>query len=437
MIDLDNVFKVYEVTAHIKNILERNIDILQIEGEVSNLSLPASGHIYFSLKDEKALLRCVFFAGYNRKIDFIPKNGDKVIVTGKITVYERDGQYQLIVSNISQYGIGNLHEQFERLKAKLKEEGLFDETHKKTLPKYPSSIGIVTSETGAALQDILNILSRRYPVNVYLYSAVVQGSEAPLSLVNGINYFAKSNVDVIIIGRGGGSYEDLFCFNDEALARAIYACPIPVISAVGHEIDFTICDFVSDIRAATPSVAAEIATPNRQELLENLANKGKQLHSLINTKLQEYNQKTLLADKKIKAHHPQNIIYKQQQTLDYATLQLLKFKTIFDNIKNDFLAKKQLFKNQLHLSPISQHSLSLKHYQDKLSLLTKEKLNTTKAELSQKEQILKSHSPLNILNKGYALIQKEGNIITSKANLKTNDKINIKLKDGQCEAEVV
>ena len=493
MIDNDNVFKVCEITAHVKNILEKSIGYLQVEGEVSNLSKPSSGHLYFSLKDEKALIKCVFFSGFNKSLELIPKNGDKVLITGKVTIYERDGQLQILVSKIQAYGIGALHEQFEKLKAKLLSEGLFDAKHKKQLPKYPKSIGIITSESGAALQDILKIISRRFPVEIFLYPAVVQGIEAPKSLKSGIEYFSNTQennflnnsfiADVIIIGRGGGSYEDLFCFNDESLARAIYKCPIPMISAVGHEIDYTICDFVADIRAATPSAAAEIAVPDRFELLNLLEEKNRRLLSLTNKIIQDLFKEIMILDKKMQEYNPQNLIYKYQQRIDLISLKMLKFKSIFEKVKEKFFEKNQIFntyhpekilsKRKNYISTLSTnllHNFKLKfsHQQklklksdlfsgmylnnflnlknnkkihlnfklEKINFIVKDRFIQLKSELQKKKKLLKSLSPKYILQKGYSFIEKDGKIIKTQKKLKLNDKIAIILKDGQCQAEI-
>ena len=417
----ENIYKVHEVTSHIKLVLERNLDYLQIVGEVSNISFPASGHIYFSLKDEKALIRCVFFAGFNRALLYVPKNGDNVVVSGKITVYERDGQYQIIVTNVSQYGIGQLHERFEKLKEKLKLEGLFDDASKKQLPKYPNAIGIITSESGAVIQDMLNILARRYPLNVYLYPAIVQGSEAACSLVKGINYFiektkTKQKVDLIIIGRGGGSFEDLFCFNDEELARAIFKCSIPVISAVGHETDFTICDFVADVRASTPSVAIELAVPDKNDVLTDLQNKKRQMNAYINSMIQEKKQTVLLYDKRMKESHPIKIIYKYQQQIDDYTQRLQRI-----NIENVLANKNSLLKTQTM----------------KINYIIRDKLNTISNDINIKTNILEGLSPKKIMEKGYTMINKDGKIVKSKLNLTNNDKIEIIFKDGSCKAGII
>ena len=438
MSDADNIFEVFEVTAHIKNLLENNIGVIDIKGEVSNLSQPTSGHIYFNLKDEKALIRCVFFQTYNKLLKFQPKNGAKVVVTGKISVYERDGQYQIIVSGMKELGIGTLHEQFEALKEKLRKEGLFDSEHKKELPILPSSIGIITSETGSVLQDMLNIFNRRFPVEILLYSAMVQGVEAPKTLKEGIDYFSQSGeVDLIIIGRGGGSLEDLFCFNDEGLARAIFNCTIPVISAVGHETDFTICDFVSDVRAATPSVAAELAVPDKAQLTQILQNKKKQLESLVINRLQARKQKLLLAERYFNENFDQQFVLKYQQQIDMSKIKMYKFKDQFDNFIKSFYERKQTFiRVETKLQAIENNKILLKYKLEKINLLLREEIGIYTAEIQKKKEILDLIDPKKIISKGFTIVEKDGLIIREKVNLEAEDKINILFKDGKCSAKV-
>ncbi|HQO47117.1 MAG TPA: exodeoxyribonuclease VII large subunit, partial [Candidatus Cloacimonas sp.] len=250
------IYSVYEITRQVRQVIESSLQPVFVTGEISGFIHHSSGHIYFNLKDENATLRCTFFKGANAALTFQPADGMQVICFGKLTVYEKGGYYNLNVQKMQEAGLGLLQQKFEQLKKKLEKEGLFATEHKKPLPKYPDRIGIITSPTGAALQDIINIIKRRYPVEIIVYPALVQGSDAPSQIIQGIKYFnTTKDVDFIIITRGGGSQEDLFCFNDEALARAIYASSLPVISAVGHEIDFTLTDFVADLRAPTPSAA--------------------------------------------------------------------------------------------------------------------------------------------------------------------------------------
>ncbi|MCK4312228.1 MAG: exodeoxyribonuclease VII large subunit, partial [Candidatus Cloacimonetes bacterium] len=383
----ENIFTVSEVNKHIKNVIESNIPNLFVEGEIANFTKHSSGHIYFSLKDEKSTLRCVFFKTYNLLLTFTPKNGDKVICAGKITVFEKGGSYQLNITRMIPSGIGELQIRFEELKRKLSEEGLFDEKHKKPIPQFPETIGVVTSATGAAIQDIRNVISRRYPTKIFLYPATVQGEKAPLEIIEGIKYFNEQHpVDVLIIGRGGGSQEDLFCFNDEELARAIFASKIPVISAVGHEIDFTISDFVADLRAPTPSAAAELAVPDRIELLN-------QVNGFVNSL--RYSTQQFFISKKLEIqeleitlnkYHPQNILQSLQQRLDEATLKL-------------------------------NHNLQriLKDYRNRLAILANE---------------LKELSPYEALKRGYSLIRKKTKIINTIKKLTKKESLELILSDG-------
>ena len=271
----DGVLSVSQLNQYVKTLLEGD-DVLQsvsVRGEISNLSQPKSGHLYFSLKDGEGLIRCVMFRSRAQSVKFPLSDGLSVVARGAVTLYPKNGEYQLYVSALSRDGVGSLFLAYEKLRAKLESEGLFDPDRKKPLPEYPKKIGIVTSPTGAAIRDMLRILRRRFPpAEILIVPAAVQGAGAPAELADGIRRLnRRDDIDLIIIGRGGGSFEDLFCFNDETLARAIAASSVPVISAVGHETDFTICDFVADLRAATPSNAAELAVPDRAELLAALS----------------------------------------------------------------------------------------------------------------------------------------------------------------------
>lgn len=394
MSDKPDVFTVTEVNRHIRNVLESNIPALFVEGEIANFTRHNSGHIYFTIKDAKSSLRCVFFKNYNLYLNFRPKDGDKVICSGKISVFEKSGSYQLNVTRMVPTGIGELQLKFEELKSKLEKEGLFDSAHKKQLPQFPESIGIVTSPSGAAIQDIKNVLNRRFPIKIYLYPAVVQGDLASRSIREGIIFFnQRFPVDVLIIGRGGGSQEDLFCFNDEDLARTIFASKIPIISAVGHEIDFTISDFVADLRAPTPSAAAELAVPDRFEIMNQLV--GMQ-HTLM------YAAKHILFAKKMEIHelekqlaeyHPQMFLQKIRQRLDNSAL--------------------------------------------KLAHITKNNLTRFRSKLAILQNELKELSPQDALKRGYAFILKEKKLLKSVNEINLKEKLEIVLKDGKVETEVV
>ena len=267
---------VTQVNLYIKDVIARDdilCDVL-VKGELSNFKAHSSGHMYMSLKDESGVMRAVMFRSAASKLTFRPQNGMKVIAHGRISVYERDGQYQLYIDDMQQEGQGDLYVAFEQLKQKLAAEGFFDPVHKKPLPKYPKRVGVVTAPTGAAIRDIINVLTRRFSyADIVLYPVLVQGENSAASIVGAIEYFnAQRSADVLIVGRGGGSIEDLWSFNEEVVARAIYNSEIPIVSAVGHEIDFTIADFVADLRAPTPSAAAELVVPSQIELAEKFNN---------------------------------------------------------------------------------------------------------------------------------------------------------------------
>ena len=287
----DGVLSVSQLNQYVKTLLDGDdlLSSVSVRGEISNLSRPKSGHLYFSLKDGDGLIRCVMFRSRAETLRFVPSDGTSVVARGSVTLYPKDGVYQLYVSALSRDGVGSLWLAFEALRTKLGAEGLFDPERKKPLPPFPKKIGIVTSPTGAAVRDMIRILGRRFPAaEILICPARVQGAEAPAELAEGVRRLdRRSDVDLIIIGRGGGSFEDLFAFNDETLARTIAAAETPVISAVGHETDFTISDFVSDLRAATPSAAAELAVPDRAELLASLSSVPARLVRILNRELSE------------------------------------------------------------------------------------------------------------------------------------------------------
>ncbi len=392
----DNALTVSQVNTFIGQLLESN-DILtdiHIRGEISNFKRHPSGHLYFSLKDADSVLRCVMFRSSATWLKFIPEDGMKVTARGRIGVYTQGGQYQLYVQSMEPDGIGALYIAFEQLKNKLAQEGLFDKARKRPIPALPMSVGLITSPSGAAVQDLLNILSRRFPLaEVILYPALVQGDGAPLTLIRGIRYFATHKPDVIIIGRGGGSIEDLWCFNDEGLAREIAACDVPVISAVGHETDYTICDFVADLRAPTPSAAAELAVPDAKGILEYLYNmqlRAKQtLHgkfTVAKQKLNHYASHALLRD-------PIRILAPHVQRLDVCR----------ENLSH---AVRAVVDERSH----------------RIALLA-EKLHAL--------------SPLAVLARGYAIVSsKDGKPILSVGDTEAGKTISVRLHDGSIQATV-
>ena len=317
----NNVITVSGLTKYIKSVLESDVKLMNftVSGEISNLTIHRTGHLYFDIKDENAVINAVMFRGSASVLKFKPENGMKILAKGKITLFEPSGRYQVMVTSMQPDGIGDLYVAYELLKKKLEREGLFSELHKNRLPKIPRTIGVVTSPTGAAIRDILNVLNRRFPYSrVLLYPSLVQGDGAPRQLIRALEYFETTKcVDVIIIGRGGGSIEDLWAFNDEELARFIFKMTVPVISAVGHEIDFTICDFVSDKRAPTPSAAAEIAVPDTDDTILKFDNVVKRLKLILKRKIDFSSQRFKnLSENKV-LRDPSFIVDNRQLLLDH------------------------------------------------------------------------------------------------------------------------
>ena len=391
-----NAFSVSELNNYIKNVFENNrtLSAVTVKGEISNFTNHRSGHLYFSLKDADGQIRAVMFRSSAARLKFMPESGMRVIVHGAVTVYPRDGSYQIYVSSMQPDGIGALYLAYEQLKERLFVEGLFDEEHKLQIPEYPSKIGVITSPTGAAVRDILNVTNRRYPLaDIYLYPALVQGSGAEESLIKGIDYFDKSRLcDVIIIGRGGGSIEDLWAFNGERLARRIYSASIPIISAVGHETDFTICDFVSDLRAPTPSAAAEIAVPDIREIYMRLDSAEARCTAALNRSVERARDRLA------------------SQSLDRIyTLISDKISNVRDNIEQiNNKCQKAILDN-------------MKNHKNALAL------NAGK---------LDALSPLSVLTRGYAIASFKNGEIADISKLAVGDAVSVKLSGGVFEADV-
>ncbi|WP_300857657.1 exodeoxyribonuclease VII large subunit [uncultured Clostridium sp.] len=382
---------VSEVNNYIKKILDNDfiLNNLSVRGEISNLKYHSSGHVYFSLKDDNSKINCIMFKNKSLELDIILKEGMSVIVSGRASVYSVNGTFQIYCDNISQEGLGELHIKFEKLKEKLSREGYFNEEFKKPLPKNPYGVGVVTSETGAAIQDIINVIRRRNTkVDIILYPAIVQGDGAYKTIIKGIKYFnKKKSVDVIIIGRGGGSMEELWNFNEELLAYSIFKSEIPIISAVGHEIDFTISDFVSDCRAATPSQAAEIAVPLEESQYNEVSDYEKRLNIIVSDRFKEEKQRVKNLEKILNLNSPNNKIVNSYLEID--------------NIK------------------------------EKIEKIIEYKIKNNKEKIFSLNNILNANNPLNILGKGYAIIENnEGKIIKSKEEFKEITEIKISMEDG-------
>ena len=397
--------------------IDSNLNNVYLKGEISNFKHHTRGHFYFTLKDENSRLSAVMFNFNASKVGFEPEDGMKVLVSGRISVYEATGSYQIYVNTMEMDGIGNLYLEFEKLKKKLASEGLFNKEHKKPIPKYPKTIGIITAPTGAAIRDILSTIKRRYPIaKTILFPALVQGEGAKESVTRQLKKAQEYDLDVIICGRGGGSIEDLWCFNEEMVARAIYESKIPVISAVGHEIDFTIADFVADLRAPTPTGAAEMAVPNITDL-NNLFNQLKiRATKAIQNKIAgtENRLKTLTSKQILK--NPLSIYEIKEQRLDNLLDRLQLF--IANKLKEDNLRYHKIIDNKLLKEPTK--ILENKEYQFNILLKTVTILN-----------------PVKLLDSGYSIVKNKNEVITSVKLVNVDDVINIALKDGTIDAKVV
>ncbi len=427
------IYTITEITLQIKRQLETNFSNIWIEGEVSNLSLPASGHIYFTLKDEQSQLRAVIFK--NRRLKFQIKDGMKLIVKGGLSVYDRRGEYQLIGEYAEPSGIGALQLAFEQLKQRLEAEGLFDRVHKKPIPLLPQKIGVVTSPTGAVIRDILNIIDRRFPnVHILINPVRVQGDGAAQEIAQAIGEFnRREEMDVVILARGGGSLEDLWSFNEEIVARAIYDSKIPIISAVGHEIDFTIADFVADLRAPTPSAAAELVVQNKAALTDKLNSTGIRLQQGVRRTLDAYlNRLRLLSQNRFLAD-PYRAITDKQQRVDDLGNQLKK--NIYSYLQQANLHLKYVNQGLNANSPfqrLCQSKMNLTKLQEKLYLVEQHLLQNKRGDLALQAGRLDALSPLNILSRGYSICQKlpDMEIITDIQEVAVEDEVSVKLSKG-------
>jgi exodeoxyribonuclease VII large subunit len=390
------IFTITEVTGIIKQIFDENFNNISITGEISNFKKHTSGHIYFTLKDEGAQISAVIWRSLANSIRMNMQDGMKVIVKGNISVYEPQGKYQIIITSVRLLSDkGELQEAFEKLKKKLDAEGLFDEEHKKPLPEYPKAIGIVTSATGAAIRDMVSVIGTRYPiVDLILCPVNVQGAGAAEEIARAISLFNEyKKVDILIVGRGGGSLEDLWPFNEEIVARSIYDSDIPVISAVGHQIDFTISDFVADVRAATPSNAGEIAVPDKEELESNLIDLRNELYTGIKRKISDYRNRVLGLINSYSFNKPRDILRKYQQKVD------------------DLISR---------LETGAFHRVEM--YKEKFSSLEKQLLSV---------------NPNSVLKRGYAIIEKNDTVVASYAELYKDDEIKINFHDGIKEGRII
>ena len=389
---------VSQVNEYIKYLIEEEVMLqdIYVSGEVSNFKKHSSGHYYFTLKDKSSEIKAIMFRSYVQKVKFKIENGLKAVVHARISVFEQAGIYQLYVNSIEPEGLGSLNLAYEQLKERLFKEGLFDDKYKKPLPKFPLKIGVITSPTGAAIKDIINVATRRFPLaSIILYPSLVQGEDAPNELISGIDYFNITNsVDVIIIGRGGGSIEDLWAFNDETLARTIFGSKIPVISGVGHEIDFTICDFVADVRAATPSAAAELATPNLEESISKINSFKSRSISVLQAKIIE-------SKSRLNSICSMKVLKKPETILEIPKIKI-------ENIKSDLV-------NSI-----------------------KNRISSTKSTFTNTVSKINALNPLSVLTRGFSVVSNSsGAVVKSIKQVSINSEINIKLSDGAIKASVI
>ncbi len=414
----NNYITVTQLTKYIKYKIDNDANLAKIylKGEISNFKAHTRGHFYFTLKDENSRINAVMFSTYAKDVKFTPQDGMKVLVTGRVSVYEATGGYQIYVDSITEDGLGNLYIAFEQLKKKLEAEGLFLESHKKKIPKIPNRIGIITAPTGAAIKDILSTIKRRWPlVETILFPSLVQGAEAAGDIVRNIELSKSFDLDVLIIGRGGGSIEDLWCFNEECVARAIYELDTPVISAVGHEIDFTISDFVADLRAPTPTGAAEMAVPDIRDITKLLNQiEIRSINSITH----------ILKIEKEKLNKLENS-YVLKNPLAIYEIKGEKFDNLFERLINSYR----------NIININQNKIVL--LDNKIINGINNKLNTSKNDFSKLLSKLEVLNPLLTIKRGYSVIRKDNKVVSSIKDLKKKDNLELELKDGKVNVEVL
>ncbi|PLR99876.1 exodeoxyribonuclease VII large subunit [Bacillus sp. T33-2] len=440
--DEQRYLTVNALTKYIKRKFDadRHLHDVLVKGEISNFKQHSSGHMYFTLKDERARILAVMFSSNNRSMKFKPENGMQVLVRGDITVYEAGGQYQIYIKEMHPDGVGDMYLAYEQLKERLEKEGLFSPIHKKKLPKYPETVGIITSPTGAAIRDILTTIKRRYPItNILIFPALVQGEQAARSIVNAIlTANQRTDIDVLIVGRGGGSIEELWSFNEEAVARAIFSSTIPVISAVGHETDFTIADFVADLRAPTPTGAAELAVPHIDELMDRLLNSQSRLLRAMKEKLNVQQERLGRLKKSYAFRYPRRLYEQKLEQVDKWTESLKRGAgKLYETKTESYLQlHRRLARNhpeELRKEAVESHSRLTRSLNRAMAGI----LNEKRKEFSGKVSTLEALSPLKIMDRGYSLAYSgDGKLIKRTAQVKVDETIHVKLSDGNIECTV-
>ncbi|MCW5588422.1 MAG: exodeoxyribonuclease VII large subunit [Legionellales bacterium] len=436
---LQPILSVAELNFQARDLLENHFPQVWVSGEISNLACPSSGHVYFSLKDEQAQVRAALFRQQHRQLPFKLENGLQILVQAKLSLYPARGDYQLIVSQAELAGAGLLQRQFEQLKIKLQQQGLFALERKRALPEFPRTIGIITSPTAAALRDVLSVLRRRAPMlNIIIYPTSVQGDKAPAEIVRSIQQANRhATCEVLILCRGGGSIEDLWAFNDEKVAQAIFNSQLPIVSGVGHEIDFTISDFVADVRAPTPSAAAELVSPKREDMLTQLHLQLRQLHNFIEDKIQDYHFNLLQLSQRLR--HPKQLLQDYQQRLDYLERALNNALTHQQHkTRVQFTHLITRFKQTTPQKFLVNKKLQLQFLQKQLLQIIRHQLQQTQDHFNSLMKQLQLVSPLATLDRGYAIVRSANReVIKSAHALNNGDEITILLADGEVDSKVI
>ncbi|MCX9567215.1 exodeoxyribonuclease VII large subunit [Vibrio cholerae] len=430
-----NIYTVSRLNSEVRLLLENEMGIVWLVGEISNFSAPVSGHWYLTLKDSQAQVKCAMFKGNNRLVNFKPQNGQQVLVKARLSLYEPRGDYQIILESMQPEGDGRLQQQFEQLKMQLAAEGLFAQTRKKPLPENPRCVGIITSRTGAALHDILHVLKRREPnLPVVIYPTLVQGEEAAIQIAQAIGRAnTRAECDVLIVGRGGGSLEDLWCFNHEIVARTIAASEIPIISAVGHEIDVTIADFVADVRAPTPSAAAELVSRDHRHKQQVLHQWQAKLASTMRHYLAQQETQFARLQHKLDKQHPQARLERQQQQLDELSLRLeqkMQQRLATQQQRRDRLSHKIELHSPIHL--IRQQRFNLIQQEQRITQSIQRYLIQSRHQLALLSEKLDAVSPLATLARGYSVTRTtQGELVRQSTQVKPGDTLVTQLMDGE------
>ena len=433
------IWTVSALNFEVKQMLSQGIGTLWIEGEISNFACPASGHWYFTLKDAKAQCRAAMFRGRNNRVGFQPQNGQQVLLRAQVTLYEARGEFQLVVDHLEDAGVGELMRRYEQLKAQLNQEGLFDAASKKPIPDHPEKIALVTSASGAAIRDVLSVIERRAPhIPVVVFPTPVQGETAAVQIREALRrVLDHGGCDVVLLVRGGGSLEDLWCFNDEALARDIAAYPLPLVTGVGHEIDFTIADFVADLRAPTPSVAAETITPDINELMQGIDDRVARLLGQIGLRLEQSRERLKYLIRALDQQHPTRQFAQLKLRLQHACDSLVE--------KTRIRLGEDRHRLRLCQATLTQTNpqVSIARQREKLTRLIeihqaamRQKLLLSRHRLSLQSRSLDTLSPLKTLARGFATISKDDVLVTSAGQLSSADEISIRFSDGETEAVI-